>query len=66
MILTNIKLQLGMRIAIRVFLTDKRSAAKVVFIDPEHPACCGIELEKPQNIWGLSHPPDDWVDRQLE
>jgi len=49
-----------MRIEIQVFLTDKRAQAEVVCIDPEQPLYCGIELARPENIWGLSFPPDDW------
>ena len=51
-----------MRIEIRVILTDKRAAAEVVYVDPERPRHCGIALAKPENIWGLSLPPDDWYE----
>jgi hypothetical protein len=50
----------GLEIEIYVIITDKRTAAKVVYVDPERPQVCGIALEKPENIWGLSFPPDDW------
>jgi hypothetical protein len=60
MILTGIKLHVGMSIAIYVVLTGKRAMATVVYVDPDQPRYCGIALEKPQNIWGLSPPPDDW------
>ncbi|MGA9507245.1 MAG: hypothetical protein WBV55_01230 [Candidatus Sulfotelmatobacter sp.] len=49
-----------MRISVYVYLTDKRSGARVVYIDPENPLHCGIELDKPQNIWGVPLPPDNW------
>jgi hypothetical protein len=49
----------GGRISIRLYLTDKR-AARVVYIDPENPLRCGIELDEPRNIWGVRLPPDDW------
>jgi len=49
-----------MRIEIHVILTDKRALAQVVYVDPDSPRHCGIGLEKPQNIWGASLPPDDW------
>jgi len=53
-------LRTGLEIEIYVIITDKRTAAKVVYLDPERPQVCGIALEKPENIWGLSFPPDDW------
>jgi hypothetical protein len=51
----------GMRISIWVYLTDKRAAAQVVFIDPKNPLHCGIELDEPRNIWGVPLPPNDWI-----
>lgn len=55
-------LQVGLHIEVHVIITDKRSAAKVVYVDPKRPEVCGIELAEPENIWGLSLPPDDWYD----
>jgi len=60
LILTAVALRVGMKISIRVHLTDKLATAEVVYVDPDQPKHCGIKLEKPQNIWGLSLPPDDW------
>jgi hypothetical protein len=60
LIATVIGLSSGMRISIRVYLTDKRAAARVVYIDPKNPLHCGIELDEPRNIWGVSLLPDDW------
>jgi hypothetical protein len=60
LILTAVALQVGMKIGIHVLLTGKRAVADVVYVDPEQPRHCGINLEKPENIWGLSSPPDDW------
>lgn len=60
LISTAIGLTIGMRIWIHVYLTDKRAAARVVYIDSENALQCGIELDRPQNIWGVSLPPDDW------
>jgi hypothetical protein len=60
LIATAIGLSSGMRISIHVYLTDKRAAARVVYIDPKNPLHCGIELDEPQNIWGVSVPPDNW------
>lgn len=58
--LTAVALRVGMKISIPVHLTDKLATAEVVYVDPEQPRHCGIKLAKPQNIWGLSLPPDDW------
>ena len=60
LISTPITLRVGMPIEIHVFLTDKRARAEVVYLDPAQPLQCGIELAKPQNIWGVSLPPEDW------
>lgn len=62
LILTAVALRVGMRIAIHVLPTEKRAVADVVYIDPEHPRHCGINLQKPENIWGLTLTPDDWQD----
>jgi hypothetical protein len=60
LIATTIGLNRGMRISIQVYLTNKRAAAQVVYIDPENPLHCGIALDEPRNIWGVPLPPDDW------
>jgi hypothetical protein len=60
LIATAIELSCGMRVSIHVYLTDKRAAARVVYIDPKNPLHCGIELDEPRNIWGVPLPPDDW------
>jgi hypothetical protein len=60
LISTAVALRVGMKIEIRVILTDKRASAKVVYVDPDQPRHCGIELEQPKNIWGVPLPPDDW------
>ena len=60
LILTAVALRVGMKIGIHVLLTSKRAIADVVYVDPEQPRHCGINLEKPENIWGMSSPPDDW------
>jgi len=57
---TTVPLRVGMRIEIHVTLTDKRALAQVVYVDPDVPRHCGIALEKPANIWGVSLVPDDW------
>jgi hypothetical protein len=62
LILTAVPLRVGMEISIHVRATDKLAAAEVVYVDPDQPRHCGIKLERPENIWGLSLPPDDWHD----
>ena len=57
---TTIGLSVGWRISIHVYLTDKRAKARVAYVDPEKPLRCGIELDQPQNIWGVPLPPADW------
>ena|SRR5215472_12378733 len=64
LISTPIGLKVGMRIEIQVHLTDKRAQATVVYVDAEHPLQCGIGLAKPENIWGLSLPPEDWFESE--
>jgi hypothetical protein len=60
LIATAIGLSSGLRISIHVYLTNKRAAARVVYVDPKNALHCGIELDEPRNIWGVSLPPDDW------
>lgn len=64
LIATSIGLRIGMKISIHVYVTDKRATARVVHIDPENPRHCGIELDEPQNIWGVALPPDDWEEKR--
>jgi hypothetical protein len=66
LISTSVRLRVGMNIEIQVCLTSKRAPAKVVYVDPEKPEHCGIALAKPENIWGLSFPPDDWYEGHEE
>jgi hypothetical protein len=65
LIWTSAPLRVEMKIEIHVILTDKHAAAKVVYVDPERPRVCGIALARPENIWGLSFPPDDWHEDSL-
>jgi len=60
LILTDIGLSVGMRISIHVYLTDKRATARVVYVDPGNLLRCGIELDEPQNTWGVTLSPDNW------
>jgi len=55
-----VPLRMELNIEIRVIITDKHASAKVVYVDPQRAFICGIALDKPENIWGLSFPPDDW------
>ncbi len=45
LILTAVALRVGMRIWIHVIPTEKRAVADVVYIDPDQPRHCGINLE---------------------
>jgi hypothetical protein len=60
LIATAIGLRTGMRISIQVYVTGERAAARIVYINPENPLHCGIELDQPRNIWGVHLPPNDW------
>jgi hypothetical protein len=60
LISTSKALGVEMRISIHVFLTDKHSGARVVYVNPDIPLHCGIELDQPKNIWGIPLPPNDW------
>jgi hypothetical protein len=62
LISSTVPLPMGLKIVIHVVITDKRANAEVVYLDAERPFVCGVALEKPENIWGLSLPPDDWFD----
>jgi hypothetical protein len=62
LISSTVPLRLGLKIEIHVIITDKRGQAEVVYVDPDRPFLCGIALEKPENIWGLSLPPEDWYE----
>jgi hypothetical protein len=62
LISTAVPLRVGMKIEICVVLTDKRALAHVAYVDPDRPRLCGIGLDKPANIWGVSLPPEDWSD----
>jgi hypothetical protein len=60
LIATSNTLTLGMKIEIQVYLTGKKATAEVVYVDSEKAMRCGIALAIPQNIWGISLPPEDW------
>jgi PilZ domain-containing protein len=62
LISSGVPLRKEMKIKIQVFSTGMRADAKVIHVDPERPRMRGIALEKPENIWDLSLPPNDWYD----
>jgi len=66
LISSSVPLRIETKIAIQVVPTNKRGLAKVIYVDPDHPRVCGIALEKPQNIWGVSFPPEDWCEDSHE
>ena len=67
LISTELSLTIGMEISIGVYLTGKHAQARVVYTDTQTPHHCGIELDEPRNIWGVSLLPDDWDEnRALE
>ena len=62
LISSSVPLRIETKITIQVVVTDKSAHAKVVYVDPERPRLCGIALAEPENIWGVSVPPDDWYE----
>lgn len=66
LISSSVPLRVGMKIEIQVVPTSKSAHAKVVYVDPELPRLCGVALAKPENIWGVSVPPDDWNEEAQE
>ena len=66
LLVTAVPLAKGMQISIQVYLTGKRSKARVAYVDPKDPTRCGIELDQPQNIWGVPLPPSDWTEASAE
>ena len=62
LISSTVPLRMELRIEVHVIMTDKRAKAKVVYLDAERPFVCAVALDEPENIWGLSIPPDDWYE----
>lgn len=60
LVTTAVALSLGLEVSIHVYLTDKHAKARIMYVDPENPLRCGIELDQPRNIWGVPLPPSDW------
>jgi hypothetical protein len=53
-------LKLGDRITLYVHRTGRSASAGVVFADYEATKF-GVELDSPENIWGMADPPTDWT-----
>ena len=53
-------LKLGDRITLYVHRTGRSAAAGVVFADYKA-SVFGIELDGPENIWGVDSTPTDWT-----
>ena len=53
-------LKLGDRVTLYVHRTGKSAGAGVVFADYKA-SLFGIELDGPENIWGLDYTPTDWT-----
>lgn len=53
-------LKLGDRITLYVHSNGRSTDARVVFADYEV-SQFGIELDTPENIWGMAEPPSDWT-----
>ena len=59
LISTSIPLNIGMTISVYVYLTDKRSMCKVVYIDPRRPLWNRIR-QTAKHLRGVPLPPDNW------
>ena len=57
---TALPFTVGQKIELEVIITGKKAEAEVVWSDPEKPLTYGIGFAKPQNIWGVALPPEDW------
>jgi len=57
-------LELGDQITVHVQLTGKSADARVIHASRERPLEFGIGLHRPQNIWGISLPPQDWREEE--
>ena len=53
-------LKLGDRITLHVHRTGRSASAGVVFADYQA-AKFGVELDRPENIWGMADAPSDWT-----
>ncbi len=53
------KLQLGSEVVVAIPQTQREQTGKVVWEDPDT-GNYGVELSRPENLWGVSFPPDDW------
>jgi hypothetical protein len=52
------------RVTIRPQQRSQR--ARVVYVDETHEGEFGIELEKPENFWGVYFPPADWESPDMQ
>ena len=66
LIKTSEPLTIGDHITVHVSLTGKSAPATVVFEDPEDANHFGIELDKPENIWGISLSPENFEERPAD
>jgi hypothetical protein len=55
-----VPLRMGLKIEVHVIMTDKSADAEVAYVILSGPLSVGIALDKPENVWGLAFPPDDW------
>jgi hypothetical protein len=60
LIRTSARLELGSEVVVHVQQTGKAAPGRVVFAGYDQVAHYGVELHKPENIWGLTDSPPDW------
>jgi hypothetical protein len=57
---TSAPLEVGMPVTVYVYRTGEAAAAHVVYAARNCRSHYGIELDSPQNIWGIVAIPEDW------
>jgi hypothetical protein len=65
LVTTPAPLKLGDHVKVRVHLTGKSAQAAVVFANHDL-SQFGLELQTPENIWGVALPPQDWNMRRSD
>jgi len=59
-------LPLGSEIIVAIPKTSREERAKVVWKDEQAPDQYAIALQHPENLWGISFPPEDWSDATID
>ena len=60
LIRTSAALEVGLPVKIHVHTTGKSAQGRIVIAGSNADSRYGVELDEPDNIWGVSAIPDDW------